>query len=226
MVADYNCPGSTVLHSDTINNLNPSVPQIVNVTVTNGQAVLNWLPRTSPQTSYYILYQYLPNGQGIPIDTIYGRLNTTAIDTYTSLRNPGSRSYSYTVAAADSCGKFSSFNTAPHNTLFVNTSITACHQQMTINWNRYINWPQGVAGYRVYLSDNGAPYILIATPDSGTLFYIYTNFNDDDTIKLFVEALSAADTAITSFSNIDSFTAAIVQPPSYMYPDQYNSGHQ
>lgn len=216
MVADYNCPGATVLASDTINNLYPATPQIVNVTVTNGQAVLNWLPSASPQASFYIVYQYLPNGQGVPIDTIYGRLNTTATDT-SSFRNPDVRSYSYTVAAADSCGKFSSFNTAPHNTLYTDAKVTSCHQQMTINWNRYINWPQGVAGYRIYLSDNGSPYTLITETDSGTLFYLYTNFNDGDTIKLYVQALSLADSNITSISNVDSFRATIVQPPSYLY---------
>ena len=216
IVAVYNCPGYTDAHSDTINNLSPATPQIVNVTVTNGQAVITWNPSVSPQTSFYILYQYLPNGQGIPLDTIYGRLDTTVTD-ISPARNPDSRSYTYTVAAADSCGKFSSFNVKPQNTLYASATVTSCHEEMTITWNKYINWPQGVAGYDIYLSDSSNPFRLIASSDSGNLFYIYTNFNDGDSIQIYVVAKSAADTNIISVSNVYSFVAAIVQPPKYIY---------
>lgn len=213
MVAKYNCPGATFLHSDTVNNLNPAVPQIIDVTVTpSGQAVINWAPSTSPQTSSYRIYYYLPNGTASIIDTVYGRLNTTDID---PLGNPTTQSLVYTIAALDSCGNISSFNTKPQNTIYTKASITDCQRQLNVEWNKYINWPQGVYQYQLWVSQNGSQFFLAGTGDSLTFTYSYTNFNDGDSVQLFIRALSAADTNVVSNSNVVRMIAKIVQPPAY-----------
>jgi gliding motility-associated-like protein len=215
MQANYNCPGATLLSSDTVSNQNPNTPQIVNVTVTaDGHVVFNWLPGTSPQTYAYVLYYSLSNGHTVPFDTIYGRLNTTATDT---VANPTLQSVSYTIAAEDSCYKISSFNTFPHNTIYTTASITQCQRQINIAWNRYINWPQGVGQYQLWVSKNGNPFTLSGTTDTSTLVYTYTDFNDGDSVSLFIRAVSAGDTNIVSDGNLIHMKARIVQPPSYNY---------
>ncbi|MDB5281056.1 MAG: hypothetical protein JWO06_131 [Bacteroidota bacterium] len=215
MQANYNCPSGTVLNSDTVNNLNPAVPQIVNVTVTpGGQVIFNWLPGASPQTYAYVCYYYLSNGTGVPFDTVYGRNNTTTTDI---LGNPNIQSLVYTVAAMDSCGKISSFNTSPHNTIYTTAQVVTCQQQMNIAWNKYINWPQGVDRYELWVSKFPGPFVLQGTTDSATLSYSYTNFNDGDSITLFIRAISKADTTIISNGNLVVIKARIVQPPSYNY---------
>ena len=219
MVSNYSCPGGTVIASDTINNLSPATPQIIDVTVLpNGQAEITYAPSTSQQTSHYIVYYYLPNGTAIPWDTVYGYNNTTVVDTTTiGIYDPSQHSLVFTVAALDSCGTSSAFNTSPQNTILAAATNTECQRQVNITWNKYINWPQGVEQYQVWVSKNGGPFVMDGTADTATLSYAYTNFNTGDTLQVFVRAVSAADTNIVSNSNIVHLKAVIVQPPSYIY---------
>ncbi len=216
MTTTYNCPGSTSLQSDTVSTNGPATPQIINVTVTPaGKAVINWAPDPSPQTSFYILYYYLPNGNAsTAIDTIYGRLNTTTVDPLVSANDT---SWTYTMAAADSCGNVSSYTTIWHNTILAHGSITECQRNLTISWNKYNHWPQGVLRYEIWVSTNLGPDSLVASTDSSTFIYHYDNFNDGDSLNVFVRAISAADTTVTSNSNTIGIHALIVQPPAYIY---------
>ncbi len=217
--AVYNCPGATVLQSDTVNNLNPVTPEIVNVDVTPGNdAIFNWLPSASPQTNSYIVYYYLPgNGNAIPLDTVYGRYNTTYTDIAGVFNDPNAQSLYFTVAAVDSCGRISSFNILPHNTIFATASTTTCSNQLNINWNKYINWQQGVKEYQILVSANLGPFVNVGAVDSSTISFAYTGFNDGDSLCVIVRAVSAADTNIVSNSNQLCLLPTIVQPPSYNY---------
>lgn len=215
METNYNCPGATVLQSDTINNLNPATPQIVNVDVTTGgDVVFNWLPSSSPQTHGYVIFYYLANGNAFPLDTVYGRFNTT----YTDIAgDPTTQSLVYTVAAFDSCWKFSSFNTLPHNTIFATANSVVCQTQINLSWNRYINWVPGVKEYQIWVSRNLGPFGWAASVDSGTHTYNYTGFNDGDSLCIQIRAVSLADTTVVSNSNMMCMRASIVQPPAYNY---------
>ncbi len=213
--ANYNCPGATVLQSDTVNNLNPAIPQIANVDVTqNGNAIINWAPDSSPQTQGYVIYYYAQNGQIFPFDTVYGRFNTSVAD-FTA--DPTSQSLSYTVAAFDSCNKFSAFNTFPHNTIFATQSSAACVNKIDLKWNRYINWPQGVQQYEIWASRNSGPFGLATIVDSSTLAFPFTFYNDGDSLCIFIRAVSLADSTVISNSNLMCLRASIVQPPAYNY---------
>jgi len=215
MEANYNCPGATVLQSDTINNLNPITPNLVNVDVTqSGTVVINWDPSVSAQTHGYVVYYYLPNGNAVPLDTVYGRFNTT----YTDLGvDPSLQSLVYTVAAFDSCGKISAYNTLPHNTILTAASSSPCETIVHIGWNKYINWPQGVQEYQILVSANNGNFINVGAVDSTKLTYDYSGFVDGDSLCIIVRAVSAADTTIVSNSNMVCMKAAIIQPPAYLY---------
>jgi len=223
MTSNYtNCPAGTVINSDTINNLAPAVPVITDVTVNaNGQSVITFQPSTSGQTTHYIVYYFLANGTAIPWDTVWGINNTTVtdfVDTTTfPIYNPNLHSIAMTVAAVDSCGNRSQFNTLPQYTILMAAGTTECQRQVNISWSQYKNWPQGVSQYQVWISVNGAPYTEQGTVDSGTLNYQFTNFNTGDSLQIYIRATSAADTNISSTSNVERFKAIIVQPPSYIY---------
>ena len=215
MEAKYNCQGAVTLQSDTINNLNPITPQIKNVDVTTGGDVtFNWAPSTSPQTQGYVIYYYLSNGNSFPLDTVYGRFNSTYTDV---TGDPTTQSLLYTVAAFDSCGHFSSFNTLPHNTIFAKANSVVCQTQINLSWNRYINWIPGVKEYQIWVSKNLGSFTWAASVDSGTLAYNYTGFNDGDSVCIQIRAISAADTNIASNSNMMCMRASIVQPPAYNF---------
>lgn len=216
MVTNANCPGATQLSSDTVDNRNPAIPEIVNVTVTpGGDVVINWLPGASPQTHGYVIYYYLPsNGNAVPLDTVYGRFTTTYTDV---LADPTTQILNYTVSAFDSCGNSSAYNVAWHNTMYLTGGIATCDNRVAMQWNRYINWPQGVKEYQIWVSTNGGPEVQAGAVDSGTLTYNYTNFVDGDSLYIRVKAISVADTNVTSFSNQLALEATIVQIPSYLY---------
>jgi len=214
MEAAYNCPGATVLQSDTINNLNPAVPDLVNVDVTaGGNVVINWLPNASPQTHGYIIYYYL-NGSVFPMDTVYGRFNTTYTDL---IADPTIQSLSYTISAFDSCFKFSSYNVFPHSTIYATAATAACQNDIKLNWNGYNNWPSGVKEYQIVASVNNGPFTVVATADSASRNFSYTNFTSGDSICLVIRAVSAADTNVVSNSNLVCMRPIVVQPPRFIY---------
>lgn len=215
MEASYNCVGATVLQSDTVNNLNPVTPVIVNVDVnSNGNAVFTWQPSASPQAQCYIIYYYLPNGLAVPLDTVCGYNNTSYEDTY---GNPDSGSLVYTVAAVDSCNKISAYNTSPQRTIYATASSQACQSQIDLAWTRYYNWPQSVLRYEIWVSRNDSAFSLVASVDTNSLIYNYSGFNDGDSLCVYIRAVSAADSTITSSSNRMCMRASIVQPPKFNY---------
>lgn len=216
MEASYNCPGATILQSDTIDNKTPSTPLIINVDVTPGEDIIfNWEPSPSPQTAFYIIYYYFPNnGTTRPLDTVYGRFNTT----YTDLgADPTTQSLYYTVAAVDSCGGISSFNTEPHNTILLQATTTACQKQIDLSWNKYNNWPIGVKEYQIFASINLGAYILVGSVDTSTTTFAFSGFNDGDSVCIHIRAISADDTLVVSNSNIVCLKASVVQPPSFNF---------
>ena len=219
MISDYNCPGGTVISSDTVNNLAPATPVITDVSVNgNNQAVITFQPSTSQQTSHYIVYYYQANGTALPWDTVYGINNTIVVDLDTlGIHNPTIHSLALTVAAIDSCGNRSSFNTSPQYTILAAATNTECQRQVNIAWSKYLNWPRGVAQYQVWVSVNGGPFVENGTTDSATLSYSFSNFNTGDSLQIYIRATSGADTTISSFSNSIRMKAIIVQPPSYIY---------
>ncbi len=215
MEADYTCAGFTTLQSDTIQNAPPAVPQIVNVDVTpDNNIVFNWEVNPSPQTACYIIYYALPNGNALPIDTVCGRFNTTVTDFG---GDPTTSSLKYTVAAYDSCGNISSFNINGHRTILLSYQTSSCERSINLNWTRYENWSQGVLEYRIHVSKNLAPYIEVGRVDSAVQTFTFSGFNDGDSLCITVEAVSKADTTVTSHSNYQCFTPSIVQSPDYIY---------
>lgn len=217
MEADFNCPGATILQSDTIQNeANPKTPQIRNVTVTaNNTVVFDWYESTSPQTKAYIVYAVLPNGNLFPIDTVYGYSNSTYTDVN---QNPSSSSLSYTVAAMDLCSgnQPSAYNTKPHTTIHTKTSLSNCEKSIRVEWTKYVGFDY-VKEYRLMASVNGSTYSIAGTTDSSITTLNFDNFNDGDTVCLFVTAINGLDTTIFSSSNYNCMVASVVQPPKYIY---------
>lgn len=215
MEADYNCSGAIVQQSDTVNNLNPATPAIINVDVTpTGDVNFNWQPSSSPQTQGYVIYYYLSNGNAIVLDTVFGRFNTTYTDV---IGDPTTASLVYTVAAFDSCWKYSAFNTSPHNTIFAVGSVATCDNDVSLAWNKYINWSPGVKEYQIWVSANLGAFTQVGSVDSNTLLYNYSGFNDGDSLCIFIRAVSAADSTIVSSSNVFCLRATVVQTPDYIF---------
>ena len=212
------CAGATYLTSDTIlNESNPKTPAIKSVDVLpDGTVQMNWYPSTSPQTKAYIIYGYTTAGNLVPLDTVFGRFNTSWID---SNDNPTLSSLKYTIVAIDLCSgnQPSAFNTSPQQSMFQTHQGARCDRAVKFFWNTYINFPAGVLHYIVLINKNDSGYVAVATLDSGTHLYSYPNFYDGDSLQVTIVAVSAADSTVLAHSNYIRFVASIVQPPSYIY---------
>jgi hypothetical protein len=97
------------------------------------------------------------------------------------------------------------------------TTSTACQNQIDLSWNKYNNWPIGVKEYQVFASINQGAFGLAGTVDSNTFKYAFSGFSDGDSVCLFVHAVSGDDTLVISNSNIVCLKASIVQPPSFIF---------
>ena len=216
LIARFTCPGALSLSSDTVCNRPPLVPDIQSVTVTEtGQVIVTWYPGTEPQTQSYVVYYYVPStGLGIPITTVQGRYDTTYTDISTTALN---QSLIYTIAAQDSCGQISPFSLLPHNTLHLTAQTSTCEENINLNWNPYINWPQGVREYRIWSNVNQAGWQISGTVDSVTNTYNFTQFDDGDSVCLYIEAVSRESDSIRSASNRVCLRPSIVNKPDYLY---------
>jgi hypothetical protein len=214
----FNCPGAIYQIADTIENTsNPNIPIIDYVTVNADSSVtFHWLPSTSDQTRYYIVYFQPPAGSPVPLDTIYGRFNTTFVDTHD---NPYASSIAYTVAAGDSCtgNLLSSFNTSPQKTILLTYGEARCNPAIPLTWTPYINMTGGLGGYNIFISRNDSAYTLVANVDSSTLLYDYTTFNNGDSVQIYIQAYSLTDSTILPTSNYERFIATVIKPPAFTY---------
>lgn len=167
--SDYDCPGQTVLQSDTLDNRSPVVNPIASLTVIGEDVFIEWEANSSPEVFAYIVYRPTSTGT-IPIDTVYAPL-TSYLDTNA---NPQFQSESYLLVAIDRCGNSSVFD-AIHSTTFLNHTVNICEQSISLLWNKYNSWAQGVDRQEVWLSfDNGTPE-LVATLDSSITSFVFEN---------------------------------------------------
>jgi len=214
----FNCSGATYQTSYTVDDEpNPQIPAISLVTVNPDSTItFTWHPSPSPQTTYYVLYIVEPNGNPTPIATVIGRMDTTYID---SSRNPYASSLRYSVAAGDSCSGngLSSFNTYGPQTILLSYGSLHCSNSIPLAWTKYNYMPGGLGSYEVYVSRNDSAYQFVTTLDSATQTYSFLNFDNGDSLQIYVLAVSATDTNIKASSQYLRFTAIVTKPPAFIY---------
>ena len=205
MQSDYDCPGEPVLSSDTLNNEAPEIAQITSVSVDGGNVIINWLPSSSPEVSNYIIYRTTPIGV-LPIDTVAG-IFTEYVDTGA---DPETKSESYYVIAIDACGNASIFD-LPHFTIFMDIEVDPCERTISLDWNLYRNWQNGIERQEVWGSVNGNPPVVLDTLSSADSSYVFSNTNDGDSYCFFVKAIEA-NTGSFSSSNEQCLLLDVVEP--------------
>ncbi len=190
----------------------PNIPQLDSVSVNAaGNAVLGWQPSTSTDVTSYIIFQYI-NSLWVAIDTVYG-YNSTA---YTNnLSQADQQSELYAIAAVDSCNNVTVFS-AQHHTMFASASLDACNAAAVLTWNAYSNMPGGVAGYRIWFTENGGPIQYAGTAPANAVSFTHTGLNQFSTYCYFIIAYDAAG-QITSTSQEVCLFADVVQQPAFGY---------
>ena len=194
--SDHDCPGVPVLSSDTLDNRSPEVAPLESVSVEGNDVRVKWTASPSPEVFAYIIYRTTPLGT-VPIDTVFGNINT-----YLDIgANPNNQSEAYFVIPIDRCGKSSIFD-LPHFTVLVDHFIDPCDQSITLNWNKYQNWPNGIGTQKVWLSFDGGPEELVATLDSSVASYVFENALEGHLYSFYIESSQAGSDFVANSNTI------------------------
>ena len=110
---------------------------------------LSWHPSTDADIWGYFICQGSPC---MALDTIYGKYDTN----YIAENHSSTTIYDYRIYAFDSCFTASALTEYYHN-IVVNGGVVDCSNTIDIHWNEYINMPDGVDSYIVYVRYSGEP---------------------------------------------------------------------
>lgn len=208
------CKSISRIHGDSIYDLiSPSNPNIYVVTIDNNNqnGVISWDVNQYDDVIGYIVYSYL-GGVYIPIDTVWGRMDTV----YTDItNNPCNVIIEYSVQAFDSCDNVSNFSIV-HNTLLLSVKQTDCLEENVLNWNSYNNMSPSLGGYNIYYNVNSGPMIFLSNVGSTILTYTHTGLNMGDTYGYYIEAYDINQIKFSE-SCIVSNTISMPTQPEYLY---------
>lgn len=215
------CQSFSNIDGDLFLDLIPPVsPELNSVTVdtVTGNAILNWNPSTSEDAAAYIILQNI-NGGWIIIDTVYGYNNTNYINNNSNADLIGE---TYAIAAFDSCwnGNPPTPNTSPvgelHKSIFQRNTYNVCEREITLRWNKYVNWSSGVGAYQILRSVEGGPYALIGSNNNTDTVFVDNDIDYQNNYCYIIRGISgnAQDSVL---SNISCRFSKQAPSPNYAY---------
>ncbi len=205
MQSHYDCPGETVLSSDTLDNKSPEKATITGISVTGNSIEISWQPSPSAKTIGYVIYRQIPSGL-VPIDTIYN--SNTYIDTGAL---PNDKVEYYDVLALDACDNTSLFNDSLCNSVLLTSSIDECAGTINLRWNPYNYWQAGIERQEIWVSVDGAQAVQHEVIDAGATTYSFTGLEKGKEYCLFVRSKMNGQPVFVN-SNTVCQDANILQP--------------
>jgi gliding motility-associated-like protein len=174
--------------------------------------VLGWTPSESEDVTGYIVYKF-ENNNWIEIDRIPGRDSTFYID---SVADPCNQSYSYAIAALDSCeNKSPGTFEKPRNTILLNDiEYSVCDRSNTLTWSAYNNADPSLEQYNIYFSLNGGPFSLAGQATSNTLSFTHENITPGSVYTYFVQAVFGNKTSSSCKKMVSAFA---YREPAFVY---------
>lgn len=212
------CNGTLNTTSVIFSNIRPVTPNILSVDLFSGQPVLSW--NASPTTNVigYQIYKENPYGSGNYFPYPANNQIVTALS-FTDV-NSTDLLVRYQIAAVTPCneGLRSEGNpldgtTGPHSSILLDYTIDQCSQEITLSWNSYENWADGVDNYEIWMEVNGGTAQLLTTTTNTS--YIYNGAQDGDNLNFWIEA-QEANVNNSARSNQVSFTALVNRPMDFL----------
>lgn len=192
----------------------PAMPfmDTVSVNFISGKAEMSWQPSTSPDTRKYYIYRRTGGGPWFIVDSVFGINNTYYM--YMA-SNPQASSESYCVAAVDSCNQTSPMG-LEHRTLFLQPiNVDVCADKIALKWNTYINMDPVPDGYRILMSENGAPYTVLVDLAPTDSVYDHIGFTENSLYCYYIQAYNSDGE--TSSSNYRCVLATKPNQPQFVY---------
>ncbi len=204
------CNGDSSLASDTI-TVDITRPQTspldsVSINYINGDILLGWQKNTSPDVAGYLIVQNLGTS-----NVIIGQ----TVDTFFIIKgyNVKDSSYSFGIAAFDSCGLTAAVPSF-HNTILLTSQLNDCKGFVNVQWTLYQAWQ--TLQYDIYVSRNGGPFILETTVDGITDSAKIVGLVSGDSVAIFVRA-TRDDSKVFSTSNIIGYNLKSLKKPKINY---------
>ena len=217
----FGCQHMSDIESDVfVDEIPPGIPTVEFVTVdtTLNKAVLSWNQPPDADVAGYVVYTCL----GVfptAIDTIWDA-SITEFQIDANLFGP----QSFTIAAFDSCT--SGFPPAPdnvsptedicHKIVWLQSSWFNCQDFVTLNWNEYIGWDNGVDHYEILAGEVGQLIEPIGTVVGGVTTFVHENIVVGSQYTYVIKAF-ASDEALTSLSNKVVLATQLDQAPIANY---------
>ena len=161
------------------------------------------------------------NGAWITLDTVafgtnsYEFVNSTA---FQAVEN-------FSVRAVDSCGN-SRVRSLEHNSIFLVNGSDVCDYSISLDWNDYINWYNGVSHYNVFLTETDVNNISTNSVIRVSLFteLLINNINSLSTYSVYIEAYND-DSTFIAVSNVLNLSFAMPNRPLFNYLEYATVNH-
>lgn len=215
------CTSMSNVVGDILNNPAEPDPQPLDSVIVDpitGLVTICWPPSTSLNVVQYNIFVNPNQFAWVPVDTVYGYNNTCWTDPNS---DPSSGSIWYQVTATNNCdvtglpaGSLID-NTDHHETMLLLADYDSCIHIVTLNWEKYWYWPEGIKEYDVYASLNGAPFVKIGTTPDTT--FIHDQLQLSAQYCYFVRAVKNVSNRVTASSNARCIVAKVPKRPEYSY---------
>ena len=203
---------SSVSSLNLLDTISPQKVVIKDVSVNPlGKSVISWLPSTG--TDYYIVYMEDDNGAWITIDTVPLSINSYEITSSSAFQ----KIEKFSVRAVDSCGNTRE-RSLGHNSIFLQNSSDVCDYSISLNWNNYINWINGVSHYKVFLLEIDQNNVSIDSEIrvSTDTELLLNNINSQSNYSVYIQAYNIDSTFIAK-SNVLNLDIDIPNRPIFNY---------
>lgn len=204
------CGGSIAVSSIIVSNQRPITPNIRSVSIVNNVPILSWYQSPSPEVIGYQIYKENPYGSGnffpYPNNQIQTGLSFTDVNSPDLLVR-------YALVAKSPCsegllgdGGPVDYSTGPHTSIFLEADIDPCTRVVSMNWNAYENWAEGVTAYEIWMGINGATPTVVGTTTNTS--FSFMGAQDNDVLNFWVRALEK-NQSNSALSNRINMSAAV-----------------
>lgn len=214
---DLPCNSVSNVAGDLLDNpATPDPQSIDSVTVINELARISWSPNGQTNVIEYIVEQ---NNNGIwsPMYVASGYTNTDWINPNS---NASVQSEIYRVKAKNNCLETGD-PVLFHWTILATVVADKCDRFTEIEWNEYVNWPEGVGQYEIHASKDGGTESLVGTVADTVTFFKHENLDTEATYCYRVVAVRNTSNRVTSTSNDTCVFIYVPKRPDYQY--NYNT---
>jgi hypothetical protein len=164
----------------------------------NGHVYIGWHPCDSAMVAGYYIYRRQSNGLWPKIATVLAPA-TSYLDTSAAANfHPES----YRIAVYDEANNVS--DTTPvnlyQNTIYVFPYLDSInnHVALRLQWNKYINWPDEVKEYQIYININNTIWDSLSSVNGNTFEFYHQNIMDSTLYCYFIRAVSNSGHTSTS----------------------------